>query len=183
MKVYVNAGHDRHLDSGAVNPRLNLRECDAAYELACLVKKYLEGNGIAVLFGQKDDLYAVCDEANREDCDLFISLHFNAFNGRASGTETLISGSTGSLMLGHCIQSNLRAVLNLPNRGLKERPGLFVLRSTVMPAVLVEVCFIDNDFDWRRYAVHKDDAARAIAMGIMQYPGQMKGAALWGEAA
>ena len=31
MKVYVNAGHDRQLDSGAVNPRLDLRECDAAY--------------------------------------------------------------------------------------------------------------------------------------------------------
>ncbi|MCB6386982.1 N-acetylmuramoyl-L-alanine amidase family protein, partial [Megasphaera massiliensis] len=116
MKVYVNAGHDRQLDSGAVNPRLDLRECDAAYELACLVMSYLEDNGIAVHFGQNDDLYAVCDEANWEDCDLFISLHFNAFNGRASGTETLISGSTGSLMLGHCIQSNVKAVLNLPNR-------------------------------------------------------------------
>ena len=73
-------------------------------------------------------------------------------------------------MLGHCIQSNLKAVLNLPNRGLKERPGLFVLRSTMMPAVLVEVCFLDNDSDWRRYAAHKDAAARAIATGIMQYP-------------
>ena len=158
MKVYVNAGHDRQLDSGAVNPRLDLRECDAAYELACLVMSYLKDNGIAVCFGQNDDLYAVCDEANGEDCDLFISLHFNAFNGRASGTETLISGSTGSLMLGHCIQSNLKAVLNLPNRGL-------------------------NDCDWRRYEAHKDAAARAIATGIMQYPAQMKGAALWGEAA
>ena len=144
---------------------------------------YLEDNGIAVHFGQSDDLYAVCDEANWEDCDLFISLHFNAFNGRASGTETLISGSTGSLMLGHCIQSNVKAVLNLPNRGLKERPGLFVLRSTMMPAVLVEVCFIDNDSDWRRYEAHKDAVARAIATGILQYPAQMKGAALWGEAA
>ena len=183
MKVYVNAGHDRQLDSGAVNPRLDLRECDAAYELACLVMSYLEDNGIAVHFGQNDDLYAVCDEANWEDCDLFISLHFNAFNGRASGTETLISGSTGSLMLGHCIQSNVKAVLNLPNRGLKERPGLFVLRSTMMPAVLVEVCFIDNDSDWRRYAAHKDAVARAIATGYLAVPQSDERRALWGEAA
>lgn len=183
MKVYLNAGHDRLLDSGAVNQSLDLRECDAAYELACLVRHYLEENGIAVLFGQKDNLYSICEEANGEDCDIFISLHFNAFNSRASGTETLISGSTGSLMLGHCIQSNLKAVLNLPNRGLKERPGLFVLRSTMMPAVLVEVCFLDNDSDWRRYAAHKDEAARAIATGIMQYPHQMQGAAEWGRAA
>ena len=33
MPVYLNAGHDRQLDPGAVNRRLNLRECDAAYEL------------------------------------------------------------------------------------------------------------------------------------------------------
>ncbi|WP_337544670.1 N-acetylmuramoyl-L-alanine amidase [Megasphaera sp.] len=64
----------------------------------------------------------------------------------------------------------------MPNRGLKERPGLFVLRNTIMPAVLVEVCFIDNDFDWRRYDAHRDEAARAIATGIIQYPHQMQGA-------
>ncbi len=174
MKVYLNAGHDRQLDSGAVNQHLNLRECDEAYALSLRVQQHLEDNGIAVLFGQNDDLYAVCDEANAAECDLFVSIHFNAFNGRASGTETLISGSTGSLMLGHCVQSNLKAVLSLPNRGLKERPSLFVLRSTVMPAVLIEVCFIDNDFDWRRYEAHKEDAAKAIATGIMQYPYQMQ---------
>ena len=122
MKVYLNAGHDRELDPGAVNRRLHLRECDAAYELALGVQQYLERNGIAVVFGQDDDLYHICDQANQAECDLFVSIHFNAYNGRASGTETLISGSTGSLMLGHCIQTNLKAVLNLPNRGLKERP-------------------------------------------------------------
>ncbi|MDD6860749.1 MAG: N-acetylmuramoyl-L-alanine amidase, partial [Megasphaera elsdenii] len=110
MKVYLNAGHDRQLDSGAVNRRLNLRECDAAYELALGVQQYLERNGIAVVFGQDDDLYHICDQANQAECDLFVSIHFNAYNGRASGTETLISGSTGSLMLGHCIQTNLKAV-------------------------------------------------------------------------
>ena len=176
MKIYLNAGHDRQLDPGAVNQRLHLRECDAAYALALRVQQYLENNGMAVLVGQSDDLYAICDEANAAECDLFVSIHFNAFNGRASGTETLISGSTGSLMLGHCIQSNLKAVLSLPNRGLKERPSLFVLRNTMMPAVLVEVCFIDNDFDWRCYDARQDEAAKAIATGIMQYPYQMQGA-------
>ena len=49
MKVYLNAGHDRQLDSGAVNADLGLRECDAAYELTMQVKQYLERNGIDVL--------------------------------------------------------------------------------------------------------------------------------------
>ncbi len=170
MKVYLNPGHDRLLDSGAVNAALNLRECDLAYELAEAVQAYLERNGVAVVLGQSDDLYAVCGQANAAEADVFVSLHFNAFNKRATGTETLISNTPQSLLLGHCIQANVKAVLNLPDRGLKERPGLFVLRNTAMPAVVVEVCFIDNDYDMRCYEAHKDEAARAIAAGIIQYP-------------
>ena len=80
MKIYLNAGHDRQLDSGAVNADLGLRECDAAYELTMQVKQYLERNGIDVLFGQSDNLYDICDEANDADVDIFVSIHFNAFN-------------------------------------------------------------------------------------------------------
>ena len=134
MKVYLNAGHDRQLDPGAVNRRLNLRECDAAYELALGVQQYLERNGIAVVFGQDDDLYRICDQANQAECDLFVSIHFNAYNGRASGTETLISGSTGSLMLGHCIQTNLKAVLNLAQPGTQRTAG------TLRPAQYHHAC-------------------------------------------
>lgn len=106
-----------------------------------------------------------------------MSLHFNAFNKRAAGTETLISHTAESLLLGHAIQSNIKAVLNLPDRGLKERPGLFVLRNTVMPAVIVEVCFIDNDYDVCQYQSRVDAVARAIATGIMQWPGMRQKAA------
>lgn len=172
MKIYVNPGHDRKLDSGAVNTNLQLRECDVAYELAMLVKTYLERHGMTVLVGQYDDLYAICAEANEFEADYFVSIHFNAFNKRATGTETLVSGSLESLLLGHSIQANVKAVLCLPDRGIKERPGMFVLRNTVMPAVIVEVCFLDNDYDMRRYEGQKENVARAIATGIVQYIGR-----------
>lgn len=169
MKIYLNPGHDRQLDSGAVNQNLNLKECDVAYELAHLVKGYLEEHELSVIVGQKDDLYQICDEANQWEADYFVSLHFNAFNTRATGTETLVSGTAPSLILGHFIQTNVKAILALPDRGLKERPTLFVLRNTIMPAVLVEVCFLDNDYDMRRYLAQKEKVARAIATGIIQY--------------
>ena len=123
MKVYLNPGHDRLLDSGAVNAALNLRECDLAYELAEAVQAYLERNGVAVVLGQSDDLYAVCGQANAAEADVFVSLHFNAFNKRATGTETLISNTPQSLLLGHCIQANVKAVLNLPDRGAERAAG------------------------------------------------------------
>lgn len=46
---------------------------------------------------------------------------------------------------------------------------MFVLRNTAMPAVLVEVCFLDNDYDVKRYFDKKDEVARAIATGIVQF--------------
>lgn len=172
MKICINAGHDRKLDPGAINRTDGTKECDLAGDLGVRVKAYLEALDTEVILVQDDDLYFVCNTANDSDADLFVSLHFNAFNGRASGVETLIYGSSQSLILGHCIQSNLRAVLDIPDRGIKERPGLFVLRNTTMPAVIVETCFLDNDYDLKAYRDNEDAVARAIATGIIQYPGR-----------
>jgi len=173
MLCFLNPGHDRELDSGAVNKNSGIRECDLAYELAVKVQELLAQKNIEAPIRQSDDLYSVCEAANDLEADMFVSIHFNAFNQRATGTETLISSTPASLILGHCIQSHLKAALVLPDRGLKERPGLYVLRNTVMPAVLVEVCFVDNDFDLARYLNRVDQAAAAIADGIAMYAAQL----------
>ncbi|MUP47972.1 N-acetylmuramoyl-L-alanine amidase [Veillonellaceae bacterium M2-8] len=170
MKVFLNPGHDRKLDSGAINRTLKLRECDWAYDLGTRVKRYLEKQQVTVEMEQQDNLYEVCEHANKSGADLFVSLHFNAFNTRASGTEVFVSNTPASVLLGHIILSHIHAVLPLPNRGIKERMELFVLRQTIMPAVLVEPCFIDNNTDVRMYTGKEDACAKAIATGIMQYP-------------
>ena len=48
MKVFLNPGHDRDYDSGAVNPNNGARECDVAYRIGERVKGYLETVGIQV---------------------------------------------------------------------------------------------------------------------------------------
>ena len=57
--------------------------------------------------------------------------------------------------------------LGFINLGVKERPGLVVLRRTQMPAVLVEVGFINSDTDNRLFDNNFDDIALAIAEGIL----------------
>ena len=44
MKVFINPGHSPNgiPDCGAVNHELGLRECDVAYDISGLIKKYLE---------------------------------------------------------------------------------------------------------------------------------------------
>ncbi|MGI6006982.1 MAG: N-acetylmuramoyl-L-alanine amidase, partial [Ruminococcus sp.] len=53
------------------------------------------------------------------------------------------------------------------NLGVKERPGLVVLRRTRMPAVLVEAGFINSDADNELFDEKFQDIAQAIAGGIM----------------
>ena len=53
------------------------------------------------------------------------------------------------------------------NLGVKARPNLVVLRRTQMPAVLVEVGFINSDVDNKLFDEHFDAIAQAIAAGIL----------------
>ena len=181
MKVFLNPGHDLVHDSGAVNPETGLRECEVAAVVGDLVKKYLENAGCEVRMLQSDNLnwesvYAdrqdcsVCDCANEWPADIFVSIHCNAANGRAHGTETLIYSDGGEAeKLASCIQRQIVDSLGTTDRGLKERPELIVLRATDMPAVLVELAFIDNDEDAELLMTRQDDFARAIARGVTDY--------------
>ena len=53
------------------------------------------------------------------------------------------------------------------NLGVKARPNLVVLRRTKMPAVLVEVGFINSNTDNQLFDDNFDAIAQAIASGIL----------------
>lgn len=61
----------------------------------------------------------------------------------AKGTETCVYrlGTQGAA-LGEAVQGRLIAELGTVDRGIKERPGLCVLRRTDMTAILVDACVI-----------------------------------------
>lgn len=54
------------------------------------------------------------------------------------------------------------------DRGVKAHPSFCVLRNTDMPAVLVEVGFIDSD-DVGVLTQQGDEIARALARGVTDY--------------
>lgn len=180
MKVFINPGHDLDYDSGAVNPNSGLRECDVAAKVGNRVKGYLEAAGCEVQLLQSDNLYydsqyadrdvAVCAAANDWPADVFVSLHCNAANTQAQGTEVECYDSNGAGgRLAQCIQSQIVNSIGTVDRGVKEMPGLIVLKHTDMPACLVEMAFIDNDADAQLLVDQEDDFARAIARGITDY--------------
>lgn len=175
MKVFLNAGHspDGIPDPGAVNYALDLRECDIAKTITDRVEGYLVAAGVQVVGNvQSDDLVGeVVGAANNSGADVFISIHCNAFaNPNANGTEVCVfPGSRVGRELGGYVQAQIVNSLDTTDRGLKDRDGLYVLRCTDMPAILIETAFISNGEDADKLKYRADDFARAIARGVTDY--------------
>jgi cell wall hydrolase/autolysin len=180
MKVFINPGHDIKYDSGAVNNNYGITEAEIAKSVGEKVAYYLNQVGYATQVMQSDNLnydsdyadrpYPVCVAANDWNSDLFVSIHCNAANTTAKGTETLVYNLGGqSEKLANCIQTQIIDSLNTVDRGLKVRPELTVLKRTDMPAVLVELAFIDNDEDANLLIERQEDFSKAIARGITDY--------------
>lgn len=178
MRIFLNPGHCIGVDSGAVNHDTGVTEAMTVGEIGLLVKKYLEDAGEQCLMLQSNNMYdedpswpSICQSANKWPADIFISLHCNdATNRNAEGCECWVYSLGGKAAdLAECINNQIADSLNLFNRGVKESKRLCVLKRTKMPAVLVELGFINNDDDFFKLQNNKDEFARAIARGITDY--------------
>ena len=178
MRVFLNPGHapDGNPDPGACG--YGLRECDVAKSVAELVEQYLTDAGVEVVGNlQSDSLEEVVDSSNNSDADVFISVHCNAYNGSANGTEVWhFYGSGAGEKLSSCIQNQIVDALGTVDRGVKgAKPGangLYVLSNTNAVAVLVELAFIDHAGDAHLLRSQQDEFARAIARGVTDYEGE-----------
>lgn len=167
MKIVVNGGHEPNVDSGAVGSRST--EAEVTQKLMLLVSAYLEKAGCKVMAVQTADLAEICNVTNRWGADILVSIHCNAFNQKAKGTETFAYyGSREGDFLAHHIQSQIVTSLATTNRGVKEA-GFYVLKHTKCTAVLVETAFIDNKGDEQLLLDKTDEFARAIARGVTDY--------------
>lgn len=83
------------------------------------------------------------------------------------GIETLVYNRYGeAARLAQNINTRLEQI-GFENQGVNERKDLVVLNRTEMPAVLVEVGFINTDADNRLLDERFYDTAAAIAEGIL----------------
>jgi N-acetylmuramoyl-L-alanine amidase len=116
-------------------------------------------------------LRARVDDANSWGADAFISIHTNASeNADAGGVEAFSYASPSvAFSLGEDILRQLSNATGFRNRGMKVRPGLYVLRRTAMPAVLVEIGFITNPQEAARMDQDPALFARGIYDGILEY--------------
>lgn len=168
--VMLDAGHGGR-DPGAVyNGR---QEKDDTLRLTFAIGEILQNNGIDVEYTRTTDVYESpyqkAMEANEAGVDFFISIHRNSFptDNMVSGVESLVYNTEGiKYEMAQNINAQLETV-GFVNLGVKARPNLVVLKRTSMPAILVEVGFINSDTDNQLWDQNFSDIAQAIADGIL----------------
>jgi len=184
IKIYIDQGHNpKNPNAGAEGN--GLREQDITYDIGIILARLFRSNGnfeVRLSRNSPDEIIGTTNseslrtrvsEANDWGADYFISLHTNASENRnASGSEALVfSSETPAYSWAEDILTALNRSTGLQNRGVKLRPGLYVLRKTRMPAVLVEMGFISNQRDAMLMSEEPELFARGIYRGTLDYLG------------
>ncbi len=170
ISIMLDAGHGGR-DPGAVYN--GFQEKNDTLRLTLAIGEILQNHDIDVEYTRTTDVYESpyqkAMEANEAGVDFFISIHRNSFptDNAVSGVESLVYNLSGiKLEMAQNINEQLESV-GFVNLGVKARPNLVVLKRTKMPAVLVEVGFINSDTDNQLFQNNFNDIALAIAEGIL----------------
>ena len=176
IKIFIDQGHNPENPNAGAEGN-GYREQDLVYYIGKELETLLNANpnfeartsrnspdeilGTSIA----SSLAARANAANSWPADYFISIHANASEiASASGSEAFVY-SLSSPAFG------LSEATGLADRGVTERPTLYVLRKTTMPALLLEVGFITNASDAALMANNPGLIARGIYNGILRYFG------------
>lgn len=168
--IMLDAGHGGQ-DPGAVYK--GRQEKDDNLKLTLAVGEILKNNGIDVFYTRTTDVYQTPFEkaqlANKAGVDYFISFHRNSSptDNQYNGVEVLVYDKSG---IKYQMAENIVGALGelgFREIGVRERPGLVVLRRTRMPALLIETGFINSDQDNQMFDEMLEKIAQSIADAIL----------------
>lgn len=168
-RIIIDPGHGG-FDAGASYE--NRKEKDDNLRLALAVGQRLENAGYDVVYtrtaDQYDSPFDKAQIANNAQGDLFVSFHRNSSErpNQYNGVQSLVyGGSPLADRVAENVNENL-AQIGFRNIGTDQRRELVVLRRTAMPAVLLEVGFINSDQDNALFDQNFSEIADAIVTGI-----------------
>lgn len=169
IKVALDAGHGG-MDSGSIFGSRN--EKDDNLRLTVAVGKKLEDAGVDVYYTRTEDVYDSPIErarmANDTAGDLLVSIHRNDATtpNTYTGAEAFIHSAGGiKARVAERILDNLSEVGYL-NLGVNTMANDAMLKRTQMPAILLEIGFINTDSDNELFDTRLDEIAEAISAAI-----------------
>ena len=157
---------DSPRDNGCSYGQYNEREI--ANKITLQVKQLLEAEGIDVdLTRSYEDVISIADRvklANSSDYDYYISIHINS-----SGTENQGTGleafACNGWSLSNSIIKELQKEFGYVNRGIYE--SQFYNKRIDDRSTLLEIGFLNNEYDRNNLVNHQEQYATAIARGII----------------
>jgi len=173
MASFISAGH--HLkDSGAVGS--GTQENLETIKFRDAVIPIVQEAGITVISdSDKETLKEYLDRIKTGNGSTVIEFHFDASNGKATGTTAIVG--TDADRLDKAFAKELvdvtAKVLGIKNRGViseaqSHRGRLGLMREQGIVSLL-ELCFIDNPLDMATYNMNKHTLAYSIAEIIIKY--------------
>ena len=188
--IVIDAGHGTP-DGGAVSEN-GATEKDINLDVANRLCALLEKTGAYVIMTRlddnavTDDLKAKIREIKRRDlknrrdirdnsdADIFVSIHMNKFEDpKYYGAQVFYSYTPEeSKRLAESIQEELIKLADPSNtREAKKADGIFILKNSRIPSVLVECGFLSNPEEAQKLETDKyrDTLAWAVYCGIVKY--------------
>ena len=190
--IVIDPGHGGR-DNGTGK---NVLEKTVNLKIALKLKYHLQSLGYKVLMTRTKDKFISLNNrsiyANKNNADLFISIHANAAKTAVKGIETFVMtpagfSSTGSKTadhktyngnlydvnnsrLGYEIQKSLIINTKAKDRGVK-KARFAVLKHVKCPAVLIETGFLSNYTERKKLnnSLYQNKIAVAITKGILSY--------------
>jgi N-acetylmuramoyl-L-alanine amidase len=174
MRIAISSGHGKYIRGAAGDPvppqldevdearKVVERVCDFLAEAEVECETFHDDTSTT----QSENLDRIVDWHNDQDRELDVSVHFNAYDGNAHGTEVLYLTQEG---LARAVCDAICEAGEFTNRGPKYRNDLAFLKTDA-PAILIETCFCDNTEDSNLYRKHFEDICRAIAEAIAGQP-------------
>ncbi len=184
IKIYIDQGHNPQSPNAGAEGN-GLREQDLVYPIGIQLAERLRADprfevrlsrptpNTTLGSSNTESLRLRVSDANSWGADYFISLHANAANiASASGSEGFaFSRPSAAFSLGESVLREMTNITGLRNRGMAVRTNLYVLRKTVMPAILLELGFITNPGDAFLMRDNPSLFAEGIYRGIVDYLG------------
>jgi len=197
MKICLDPGHGGRANrKGYKRGPTGLREAEVNLRVALYLREFLEAGGAKVYMTRTRDIYLAEDEredqrlrvemANRNDCDVFVSIHHNANDANPNANFVSVwyhddpDHSPASLDVARQLAVALMDELRLPqqlgcpimsDKLIYAKSGFAVLRQAKVPAVLCECSFHSNPEEESRLRnpEYNRREAHALFVGLARY--------------
>lgn len=181
--ITLDPGHGG-TDPGAIG-KSGLKEKEVTLAISKKVQELLKKKGAKVYMtrttdvdvygpyaGDAEELQARVNVAERNNSDLFISLHINSSVNKNIGgfTSYYYPKTTYDGKIAKAIQNQLTANFGVDDLGVREA-NFYVTKRCSMPATLLELCFISNPKEEKLMKGNwfQNKTAKMIVEGIEDY--------------